>query len=374
MVAGHRGRVDVAASVGVEEEFLLVDRCTGLPVPAAAEVLAAAAGGGPPVLKPELQRSQVESVTGVCRTLAEVRDQLATGRRRLVAAAAERGLAVLPTGHPPRSPAPPGLAAGERFERIGATYQAVIRDYQTCGCHVHVGVPDRTVAVAVLGHLRPWLPTLLALSVNSPFDAGTDTGYGSWRMVLQSRFPGSGPAPDCGSVAEYDRALDALVACGVLVDRRMGFWLARPSEHLPTVEVRVADVAPRVDDAVLLAGLVRALVTTAAADVAAGRPAPPVPAPVLTAALWTAARHGLSGPAVDPGGDDPWRPSLVPATDLLRRLVEHVAPALAAAGDTAEVAAQLERVGREGTGADRQRAAAGGDGTRLVAWLAGQAG
>jgi carboxylate-amine ligase len=387
VAAGHRGEVDVAASVGVEEEFLLVDRCSGLPVPAAAEVLAAAAGGGPPVLKPELQRSQVESATGVCRTLAEVREQLAAGRERLAAAAAGRGLAVLPTGHPPRSAGPPGLMAGERFERIGATYQAVVRDYQTCGCHVHVGVPDRSVAVAVLGHLRPWLPTLLALSANSPFDAGTDTGYGSWRTVLQSRFPGYGVAPECGSVAEYDRALDALVACGVLVDRQMGFWLARPSEHLPTVEIRVADTALTADDAVLLAALVRALVTTSVDDVTAGRPAPPAPAPVLTAALWTAARHGLSGPAVDlypsnprqsdvhqgdAGRGDPWRPELVPAGDLLRRLVEHVGPALDAAGDTAEVTTQLDRLRREGTGADRQRAAARGDVARLVTWLAGQ--
>jgi carboxylate-amine ligase len=349
----------------VEEEFLLVDRRTRLPVPAAGEVLAAAGTGGVAELKPELQRSQVESVTGVCTTLAQVREQLADGRRRLVAAAGGLGLALLATGHPPRAAGPPGLIGNARAARIGDTYAAVIRDYQTCGCHVHVGVPDRAVAVAVLDHLRPWLPTLLALAANSPFDAGADTGYQSWRMVLQSRFPGSGPAPACGSVAEYDRALDALVSCGVLADRQMGFWLARPSEHLPTVEVRVADAALCVDDAVLLAGLVRALVGTAVAAVTAGEPAPQPAAPVVTAALWTAARYGLAGPAVDP-----WRACRVPAADLLERLAKHVTPALDAVGDTAEVHRQLDRVRREGTGATRQRRAARGDPSRLVDWLA----
>lgn len=361
--------MDVPVSVGVEEEFLLVDRLTGQPVPAAGKVLAAAAGGAPPELKAELQRSQVESATGVCRTLDEVRDQLAAGRRRLAAAAAGQGLAVLATGHPPYSAGPPGLTSGERIGRIGTTYQAVIRDYQTCGCHVHVEVPDRTVAVAVLDHLRPWLPTLLALSVNSPFDAGTDTGYGSWRAVLQSRFPGWGPAPSCRSVADYDRALDALVACGVLVDRQMGFWLARPSEHLPTVEVRVADVALCVDDAVLQAGVARALVVTAAAEVAAGRAAPALDAPLITAALWTAARYGLAGPAVDP-----WQARLVPAGDLVERLLGHIRPALDAAGDTAEVEAQLARLRRDGTGAARQRDAARTGAGRFIDRLATRTG
>ncbi|MEJ2856852.1 MULTISPECIES: carboxylate-amine ligase [unclassified Saccharothrix] len=304
------------STVGVEEEFLLVDAVSRTPVPLAREVLERV--GDVPGMHGELHATQVEFASGVCTGADELRDQLTEGRRRLARAAREVGALLVPAGAPVLGVTPPPRLEDERFQRITDLYRGQVADYQCCGCHVHVGVPDQDTAVAVLNHLRPWLPTLLALSVNSPFAHGRDTGFGSWRMVEQSRFPGSGVPPRFTSAAEYDAAVDRLVACGVVVDRGMSFWLARLSPRYPTVEVRAADTAATVDRAVEQAMLTRALVDRALADLAEGREGPVLDDQVLAAAVWTAARYGLDGPGVDP-----WRGVLVPATDLVAALSRH---------------------------------------------------
>ncbi|MGA8115427.1 MAG: glutamate--cysteine ligase [Actinocatenispora sp.] len=354
-------------TIGVEEEFLLVDPATGLPAADAVRVLAVCAGAGgahPAVLKHELTLSQVEAASAVCVDITDLRDQLAAARGLLAVGARKAGDWLLPVGHPVRSTGRDAcFTPGVRFETIRELYEGVIRDYQTCGCHVHVGVPDRDTAVAVMNRVAPWLPTLLALSVNSVFDRGVDTGYHSWRAVLQSRFPGWGIPPTFGSALAYDREVDRLVDCGVLADRSMSFWLVRPSERFPTVEFRVADAAVTVKDAVLQAALSRALVRTALVDLEAGRPAPDAPRTVAAAALWSAARHGLAGAAIDISGARRIR-----AVDQAWRLVEYVTPALREVGDEATVRAGLNRLVRDGTGADRQRNA--GDPDAAIAWLA----
>lgn len=334
---------------GVEEEFLLADPATGRTVPAATEVLKAAQELPGAALHPELQQTQVETATPPCATLDELEGHLQRGRTRLAAAARSCGAWLVPSGTPPLGG--PALASeGERFAGITHRYAEVVRDYQACGCHVHVAVPDLETAVAVCNHVRPWLPTLLALSVNSPFHHGRDTGYASWRMVEQSRFPGSGVPPRFRDAADYTARVERLVDCGVIEDRAMTFWLVRPSPSWPTVEFRVADVAVDVPAALLQAALSRALVLTALVDIARGREAPELDEQVLAAAVWSAARHGLGGPGVHPV-----RATQVPVTELLDELVVRVAPALA--GDLAVVRELFRGVLRGGTGAERQRAA-----------------
>jgi carboxylate-amine ligase len=209
------------------------------------------------------------------------------------------------------------------------------------------------MAVAVVNHLRPWLPTLLALSVNSPFYPGGDSGYGSWRVIDQGRFPGSGIPPWFASAAAYTAQRDRLIECGVLVDPAMTFWLARPSSQWPTVEVRAADAAATLDEAVLQAALVRALVQTALIDLAAGREASAPSDQICAAALWSAARYGLDGPGVHLLEE-----RQVPATLLLEALLDRVDPALEEAGDRTEVQLLVNEVVRQGSGASRQRRAA----------------
>jgi len=343
-----------ASTLGVEEEFLLVDPAT-CRTAARADAVLARVGALPAGAKAEreLLATQVEFASGVCTEPADLHGQLLAGRRALVDAAAAEGVLVVPSGTPVLAGPVPPPTGGDRFTRISDLYRGQVADYQCCGCHVHVGVPDRETAVAVVNHLRPWLPTLLALSVNSPFSAGRDTGFGSWRMVQQARFPGSGVPPRFASAAEHDAAVARLAECGVLVDGNMTFWLARPSPKYPTVEVRTADAAVTAADAVLQAELTRALVDRALDDLAAGREAPRLDDQVLAAAVWSAARYGLDGPGVDP-----WRGVPVPAADLLRSLVEHVS-------FTGPVWSAVEG----GSGARRQRAAAAGGGPAAVVEL-----
>ncbi|MCH6163113.1 carboxylate-amine ligase [Streptomyces marispadix] len=358
-------------TVGVEEEFLLADPMTGFPVPAAERVLEELRRGRASdgtEFKHELMASQVETTSGICTQLSELAGQLSTGRRRLAEEARRLGLVVLPTGAPAHTAGPAQLTRGTRYEEIRDIYAGVVSDYEACGCQVHVRVPDRETAVAVVGRLRHWLPTLLALSVNSPFHHGLDTGYGSWRMVMQSRFPGSGVPPHFATAADYDEELNRLVACGTLADARQTFWLVRPSECFPTVEFRVADAAATVDEAVLQAALSRALVTTAVEELERGIEAPPVRDQLAAAAVWNAARHGLDGDAVDLR-----RERTVPATRLLYELIRQVTPALEESGDLERVQRLLGRLTEAGTGAERQRAAAARGHRALLGRLAEEA-
>ncbi|WP_052685023.1 carboxylate-amine ligase [Lentzea aerocolonigenes] len=305
-----------ADTVGVEEEFLLVDTASGRTSVRADAVLALVQDTDLTKFHAELAATQVEAATGPCTSVSELGQALHQARTTLAKAAEEVGVGLISRGTPVK-PSRQQIVdhSNPRFRRVLDTYAGVVEHYEACGCHVHVGVPDRETGVRVLNHLRPWLPTLLALSANSP-----DHGYASWRMVEQSRFPGSGVPPVCTSAADYDAHVARMVACGTLVDRAQSFWLARLSPKLPTVEFRVADAAATVEDAVLLAALSRALVHTAFLD---GEPRP-VRDDVCAAAVWTASRYGLDGAAVDP-----WRACRVPASAMLERLLAHVTPALA---------------------------------------------
>lgn len=363
---------DAGRAFGVEEEFLLVDPATGRTAPGAAEVLrlagsqpAAAPDAAPDAaLQTELLATQVEAATGRCLSLDDLTTQLAHARRQLNAAATAAGRWLVPSGTAVLG-GETATTPHERFTGIVDTYAGVVREYQTCGCHVHVQVPELETAVAVVNHLRPWLPTLLALSANSPFHQGHDTGYASWRMIEQARFPGSGVPPWFGSASAYTAQVDRLVEQGILVDDAMTFWLARPSPHLPTVELRVADTAIDVPGAVLQAALSRALVATALTELERGRPAPRVDAQVASAAVWSAARYGLAGHGVHPV-----LATRVPATALLDELLAWVTPALDEAGDRTAVHDLVDGVLRTGTGAQRQRAVTPTDPFHVVRYLA----
>ncbi|MGW3966189.1 carboxylate-amine ligase [Amycolatopsis sp. NPDC005003] len=361
---------DGPPTMGVEEEFLLVNPRTGHVSACAEPVLARYRHHGPLPdgvrVHRELRLTQLEAATGVCAGADELRHQLTAARWVLAGAAAAEDCALLATGTPvgPGPAAPPPASTG-RYAEIDAAYRGIVADYEACGCHVHVGVPDPDTAVAVVNHLGRWLPTLLALSANSPFDHGRDTGYASWRMVLQSRFPGSGVAPHLRGHAEYRRAVETLVGCGVLVDPDQTFWLARPSGRFPTVEFRVADTALTVDHAVLQALLSRALVQRALADLADGREAAPLSPQVAAAAVWAAARHGLAGQLVDTAEEAPR-----PAWTLVDALLTHVRAPLEDSGDLAEVRKLLDAVRTEGTGAAQQRAVADLEPAAAVRWLA----
>ncbi|MEE1751548.1 carboxylate-amine ligase [Streptomyces sp. SP18CS02] len=345
----------MSLTIGVEEEFVLVHPDNGTPVPAGPGILARAARGGPPAegatgIQRELLTSMVETSTGICADLADVRKDLTAARARLADIAGAEGARPLASGTPttaapPRSPSPT-----PHYQHMRHLYEGLVTETETCGCHVHIAIPDRPTAVAVLNHLRPWLPTLLALSANSPFHQGVDTGYASWRTMSLSRWPTTRIPPYFSSAAHYDETVAALHTGGVLPPGANAYWLARPSDHLPTVEVRVADVTATVDEAVLQAGLTRALVRTSLDALADGRAAPRTADHMAHAALWTAARYGIDGPALHPHTG-----RQVAAGDLARELLTLVRPALKESGDWEEIDELLRWVLSNGNGADRRR-------------------
>lgn len=343
----------MTVTLGVEEEFHLVDPDSRAPAEDAEQVLAAAAVLGLD-LEPELQRSQIEVATAVYTTLPELRAQIVTRRRAATDAAASAGLAVVGGGS---VPAPMDLSGQpypkRRYERLVAEYAQVGREQLVCAMQTQVGVADRELAVAALPLVGGWLPVLLALSAGSPYFDGADTGYASYRSVLWSRWPTAGPVLPFASAAEYDAVVAALVATGTVADPGMVYFDVRPSARYPTLEIRICDSVPLVDDAVTLAGLSRALVVTAVREVSGSAPPYGPPRPELVrAARWRAARSGVSGVLVDPRG-----PRALPAREIVAVLLDHLRPVLEELGDWAEVSAGVAAILRRGTSADRQRAA-----------------
>ncbi|MBB5158031.1 carboxylate-amine ligase [Saccharopolyspora phatthalungensis] len=344
---------------GIEEEFLLLDPDTGHPAPRAEDVLgditaadSAATGPCTAAFTAEFTRFQLEANTPVCRTAAEARGQLGAARRSLAAAVDRRNLRLVSTGYSPLGiPDPVPITAKPRYQNIGDRFGLLLNSHATTGCHIHVGMPDLATSLAVSNHLRPHLPVLLALTANSPFCGGRDSGHASWRTVVWSRLPSAGPPPLHRNPASYQRAVDLLLSSGAALDRAMVYWFARPAPHLSTLEVRVADAAATADESLLLALLVRALAMTALQDIAEGRPAPEFPDERLRLAMWRAAHDGLEGQGLDSTGE------LVPARFLLDELVKTALPALDTSGDTTAATDVLDRLLRHGSGAHRQRLA-----------------
>ncbi|MFF2775894.1 glutamate--cysteine ligase [Streptomyces sp. NPDC058052] len=342
-------------TVGVEEEYLLVDPATAVPAPVVTEVRRAA-GVGPfaegDEIQDELLQAQIEVATPVCWSLDEVGGHLLRLRHAVATAAEANGVRVAATGAAPlRGGLPVPVTPAPRYLRMEGEARQLVDEQLICGMHVHVGVPDPETGVAVLNRIRGWLPTLLAMSANSPVWDRRDTGYASWRTILFGRWPVSGPPPHFDGVCDYEQRLEELVESGVIADRGQVYWQARLSDRYPTVEVRCLDVQLSADDAVMFAGIVRGLVATAIAEEKAGMPLPAVAPELTQAANWHAARHGLNGILLDPAG----RPHR--SGDVLYALLRHITCALGDAGDLRGVSGLVHRLLRRGTPAERQRRA-----------------
>ncbi|MER6212088.1 glutamate--cysteine ligase [Streptomyces sp. NPDC001642] len=342
-------------TVGVEEEYLLLDPTTGLPVARSEEVRRAAGlddVAQESEVQPELLQAQVEVATPVCTELTEVAGHLLRLRHALSSAAERSGCRLAATASAPvAGDDQVPVTSGRRYGRLYGQGGRMAEEMLVNGMHVHVGISDRETAVAVLNRIRVWLPTLLAMSANSPFWEGRDTSFASWRTLVFSRWPVGGVPPQFEGLTDYEDSIDALIASSVISDTGQLYWHARLSERYPTIEVRCMDVQLRADDAVMLAGIVRGLAATALRDHKDDIPVTGMRPEVLQAAMWHAARHGLSSMLLDTSG----RPQ--PAGDVLCRLVEHITPALEEHGDMRHVEPLVCRLLREGTGADRQRKA-----------------
>ncbi|WP_151082276.1 carboxylate-amine ligase [Nocardioides cynanchi] len=336
-------------TVGVEEEFALLAPGTGRVVCRAPDVVrdcSDAAG-----IVPECMSYMIETRTPVCHTLREVAQSLRTHRHHVAAVARGHGALMVASGVAPFGvPSPPAITRDPRYIELVQRFPLAMSTAGTCGCHVHVAVPNRQLGVEVLLRIRRWLPALIALTANSPVWRGHDTRWASRRMVFISRWPTAAPAPPVESAEAYDELLRSTVSSGRALDARSIYFLARLSPRYPTVEVRLADVSLSVDEAACYAGLVRALVATALDEEAHGHPAAWVPQARLRESCRLAALSGLSGSTTDPLTDErlePW--------EFIDRMLEQVQTQLRAHGDDVTVVSTLDRLRLAGGGAERQR-------------------
>lgn len=338
-------------TLGVEEELMLFDVSGRTAVPAGADVVDPPGHRGDSEVEHEFKLEQAEIATPPCTDAAELEAGLLAARAELVERADARGVLVAALGTSPVR-ARPTPTDDERYARMGRLYGAVAEQQLAGGMHVHVGVDSRDLGVAVIDRLGPWLPVLVAMSSNSPYWQGNDTSYASYRTISWHAWPTAGPTEPFGDLATYDADVEALIESGAAMDPAMIYFDARLSATYPTVEVRVCDVAPTTDDALLLALLIRALVETAAREAQDGRPPALTRASLRQAGIWRAARFGLTGQLSDSNGR-----GLLTAADAVTALIAHTASALEAAGDRERVEALAAGLLRRGTGSELQRAA-----------------
>jgi glutamate---cysteine ligase / carboxylate-amine ligase len=339
---------------GVEEEFLVVDPETRAVVPRAADVVETARPALGDQVSGEITKFQLETRTRPCQDITRLLAELVQARVQLSAAAADLGLRIIASGSPVLGTVvPQPITEGPRQERGTATFRGLHDELSICAMHVHVEVGEPERAVLVSNHLRPYLPTLIALAANSPFWPERDTGYASWRTLIWTRWPVAGPPPYFTSAAHYDELVKTLLEADGLVDEGTIFWDIRPSARYPTIEVRVADVPMTATESALLAALIRALVAHVSALVDQGDPGPEIPAELLRLAYWRAARDGLGGHGIDLTSG-----RLVPAAELARRLLAVARPTLADGGELELVTGWLRDLLTGGDGATRQRRAA----------------
>jgi carboxylate-amine ligase len=331
-------------TVGVEQEFLLVDPESRRPVALAPRVRDLSRAPGDLDVQGELTPFQIEIATGVTSSFEELSAQVRQGRQVLVNAADEAGCRLVATGMPPIGKAgPPPGTDDPRYHQIEYSHRRLVIGQGACGLHVHVGVENKAEALLASNKLRAWLPTLLSMSANSPIYEGEDTGYASWRSMVWSRWPVSGPPPSWDGPEHYDRTVESIISTQALLDRAMVYWDVRPSVEHPTVEVRVADIPQLATEVAVLAELIRALVVTEPSEQR-------VDDSVLRAAYWRASRDGVDGLAADPHTG-----KLSPAFDRAMALVEHVEVALRDRGTLSTVEQHMDWLRHNGCGAARQR-------------------
>lgn len=338
-------------TVGVEEEFLLVGAGSSSLAAAGEEVVAAAEASSDGQFEHELKRAQAELGTRPTGSIAELSGELRQRRAELAAAASSQGTRLLACATSPLDQQVRTTPA-RRYQQMTEMFGRVAQMQVSSGMHVHVAIESPAEGVAVLDRIRPWLAVLIALSANSPFLAGQDTGYASYRTMLWGQWPTAGVTDSFGDIEGYQQALAALISSGAALDEGMIYFDARLSARYPTIEVRVADVCADVGDAVTIAAIVRALVSTAAGWARDGVAPVAVRSELLRAASWRAARFGTEEDLVEVSSAQ-----TVAAWDLIDRLVDAIHPALQDTGDSDRVYRGLNDIRRRGTGARLQREA-----------------
>ena len=339
-------------SLGIEEEYLLVDRQTRDLVPdPPSMMLEECQKRLEGRVSPEFLRCQIEVGTRVCSSLAEARADLAHLRATVAEVAQRHGLAPIAAAtHPFASWAAQKPTERERYLTLARDMQAPARRLIICGLHVHVGLEDPQLRIDLLGQIAYFLPHLLALSTSSPFWRGNDTGLKSYRIAVFNEMPRTGLPESFDSFAEYERHLSVLVNAGLIEDGTKLWWDCRPSARFPTLELRIPDICTRLDDGVAIAALYRCLLRMLWRLRIANQRWRRYSHKLISENRWRAQRYGLDEGLVDFGKGE-----IVAYPSLLEEIVELVAEDAREFGCAAEVES-ARAILKRGTSAHRQLA------------------
>ena len=343
---------DLNITLGVEEEFFLVDPDTrdleSDPNPGIFE--ACERNRGLHTVAHEVLRTQIETSTRVCGSVAEACEAVREIRRVVVEAAAEHGVAVLAAStHPFAEWESQLITPRERYQRFVVTFQESVRQLLVGGMHIHAGFGDPDSRVRVMTAMRQYLPLFHALSTSSPFHGGRETGYKSYRLNIMGVLPRTSLPGPLSSRAEYERLLATYQRMRFIQSGSELWWDIRPSQHFPTVEIRICDVCPRLDDVASIVALYASLVRRLSRLDSAGLLPPDPPTEFIAENRWLAQRYGVLAFFGDVHGTE----GRVDIEDYATRLVEDLAEDAHELGCERELGHVLSIV-REGSGADRQ--------------------
>jgi len=338
-------------TLGIEEEFQMVDRHTGQLSPHIQFILEK----GIPLLgeqiKPEMLQSAVEIVTGICPDIHATRHELTTLRRQLFALLEPDGIGLISAGtHPSALWQEQPSMPSERYTTLEDELQDIARSILIFGLHIHVGVEKPEMAVLLMNQARNWLPQLLALSVNSPFWGGRFTGIKSYRSVVWRPFPRSGVPDVFPTWSDFDNYVQMLVRTGCIDNGKKIWWDIRPHPFFSTLEFRVCDMPATLEDTLALAALCQALVAKLVWLHERGLSSPVLPRSFIEENKWRAMRYGLDGDVVDFVRDRrlTMRESISELLDFVEDVVDDL-------GSQAEMQYLRDLLADErGVGADRQ--------------------
>jgi len=339
-------------TLGVEEEYMLLDPETFDLVQHIDTVLAAVVGGEFEArINPELMQSVIEITTPVCRTAADIERELTQLRSYVIGVAAEKGLRVGSAGtHPFSLFERQRITAKDRYRSLVDQMQYVARRELIFGMHVHVAVDGAEKAVQVVNGLLAHLGQLLALSASSPFWRGEPTGLASSRQMVFAAFPRSGPPPRFRDYNDYAEVVGQLERTGCIADYTHIWWDIRLHPRLGTVEIRVCDAVTRLEDAVSIAAFCQSLVKHYSETYDRGDEIPSYHRILTTENKWLAARYGLEAPVMDLATG---RRNRVPVAQLVRRTLRDLEPHARELGCERELEGIRDILAR-GNGADRQ--------------------
>jgi carboxylate-amine ligase len=338
-------------TLGIEEEFQIVDPVSRGLSPRNSEIIKLALPILEDYIKPEMLMSCVETVTPVCANISEAREHLRRNRSTIAEIAYKLGVAIGAAGtHPFANWQQQPITDDVRYHVLEEELQDVIREILIFGMHVHVGIKDKDTGVAIMNELRYFLPHILALSTSSPFWMGRNTGLKSYRSVVFQRVPRTGLPDEFESFSAFDRYVDTLVRTHCIDNAKKIWWDVRPHPVYDTVEIRVCDMPTRLEETLSLAALIQAVVVKLYKLKENNIGWRRYNRGLLMENKWRAVRYGLDGKMLDLG-----KSIEVPARDLIVELIEFVDDVVDELGSRKEIE-YIHTVLREGTSADRQLA------------------